>query len=118
VNAMKQAGPGQYPGESADPGAQQGKSQGADRQPSCRSLPNSVTPTRAAFRGRDGQRAYLERGTDPGLQPTVYLDSDVAIKISWKVSSVLKQVATASGTIAPTEIGTRNATHSCASRTG
>jgi general secretion pathway protein D len=42
------------------------------------------------------------------VQPTVYLDSDVAIKIALEVSSILKQVATASGTIAY-EIGTRNA---------
>jgi general secretion pathway protein D len=42
------------------------------------------------------------------VQPTVHLDSDVAIKVNLEVSSVLKQVQTNSGTIAY-EIGTRNA---------
>jgi general secretion pathway protein D len=42
------------------------------------------------------------------VQPTVHLDSDVGIKVSLEVSSLLKQITTASGTIAY-EIGTRNA---------
>ena len=55
-----------------------------------------------------GSVQYLDVGLTLEVQPTVYLDSDVAIKISLEVSSILKQVTTASGTIAY-EIGTRNA---------
>jgi len=42
-----------------------------------------------------GSVQYLDVGLTLDVQPTVYLDSDVAIKISLEVSSVLKQVATA-----------------------
>jgi general secretion pathway protein D len=55
-----------------------------------------------------GSVQYLDVGLTLDVQPTVYLDSDVAVKISLEVSSILKQVTTASGTIAY-EIGTRNA---------
>jgi general secretion pathway protein D len=51
---------------------------------------------------------YLDVGLTLEVQPTVHLDSDVAIKVNLEVSSVLKQVQTNSGTIAY-EIGTRNA---------
>src|SRR5437016_1166300 len=55
-----------------------------------------------------GSVQYLDVGLTLDVQPTVYLDSDVGIKLSLEVSSILKQVSTASGTIAY-EIGTRNA---------
>jgi general secretion pathway protein D len=52
---------------------------------------------------------YLDVGLTLDVQPTVHLDSDVAIKLNLEVSSVLKQVTIpGSGTIAY-EIGTRNA---------
>jgi general secretion pathway protein D len=72
-------------------------------------ITNSVTPTAAGAPVVTGSVQYLDVGLTLEVQPTVYLDSDVAIKISLEVSSILKQVATASGTIAY-EIGTRNAT--------
>jgi general secretion pathway protein D len=71
-------------------------------------ITNSVTPTAAGAPVVTGSVQYLDVGLTLEVQPTVYLDSDVAIKIALEVSSILKQVATASGTIAY-EIGTRNA---------
>ncbi|MGH8305905.1 MAG: secretin N-terminal domain-containing protein, partial [Steroidobacteraceae bacterium] len=71
-------------------------------------ITNSVTPTAAGTPVVTGSVQYLDVGLTLEVQPTVYLDSDVAIKISLEVSSILKQVTTASGTIAY-EIGTRNA---------
>ena len=71
-------------------------------------ITNSVTPTAAGAPVVTGSVQYLDVGLTLEVQPTVYLDSDVAIKISLEVSSILKQVATTSGTIAY-EIGTRNA---------
>jgi general secretion pathway protein D len=71
-------------------------------------ITNSVTPTAAGAPVVTGSVQYLDVGLTLEVQPTIYLDSDVAIKISLEVSSILKQVATASGTIAY-EIGTRNA---------
>jgi general secretion pathway protein D len=72
-------------------------------------ITNSVTPTAAGAPVVTGSVQYLDVGLTLDVQPTIYLDSDVAIKMSLEVSSILKQVATASGTIAY-EIGTRNAT--------
>ena len=71
-------------------------------------ITNSVTPTAAGAPVVTGSVQYLDVGLTLEVQPTIYLDSDVAIKLSLEVSSILKQVATTSGTIAY-EIGTRNA---------
>jgi general secretion pathway protein D len=71
-------------------------------------ITNSVTPTAAGTPVVTGSVQYLDVGLTLEVQPTVYLDSDVAVKINLEVSSILKQVTTASGTIAY-EIGTRNA---------
>ena len=71
-------------------------------------ITNSVTPTAAGTPVVTGSVQYLDVGLTLEVQPTVYLDSDVAVKLSLEVSSILKQVTTASGTIAY-EIGTRNA---------
>ena len=71
-------------------------------------ITNSVTPTAAGAPVVTGSVQYLDVGLTLDVQPTVYLDGDVAVKISLEVSTILKQVATASGTIAY-EIGTRNA---------
>jgi general secretion pathway protein D len=71
-------------------------------------ITNSVTPTAGGTPVVTGSVQYLDVGLTLEVQPTVYLDSDVGIKINLEVSSILKQVTTASGTIAY-EIGTRNA---------
>jgi len=51
---------------------------------------------------------YLDVGLTLELQPTVYLDGDVAIKVGLEVSSITNTITTAQGTTAYT-IGTRNA---------
>src|SRR5947209_12142233 len=71
-------------------------------------ITNSVTPTASGAPVVTGSVQYLDVGLTLDVQPTVYLDSDVGIKLALEVSSILKQVTTASGTIAY-EIGTRNA---------
>jgi general secretion pathway protein D len=71
-------------------------------------ITNSVTPTAAGTPVVTGNVQYLDVGLTLEVQPTVYENSDVAIKVSLEVSSLLKQITTASGTIAY-EIGTRNA---------
>ena len=71
-------------------------------------ITNSVTPTAAGTPVVTGSVQYLDVGLTLEVQPTVYLDSDVAIKVNLEVSSILKQITTTSGTIAY-EIGTRNA---------
>ena len=71
-------------------------------------ITNSVTPTAGGTPVVTGAVQYLDVGLTLEVQPTIYLDSDVAIKINLEVSSILKQITTASGTIAY-EIGTRNA---------
>jgi general secretion pathway protein D len=52
---------------------------------------------------------YLDVGLTLEVQPTVHLDSDVAIKVNLEVSSVLKQVTIAQTNTIAYEIGTRNA---------
>jgi general secretion pathway protein D len=71
-------------------------------------ITNSVTPTASGAPVVTGSVQYLDVGLTLDVQPTIYLDSDVAIKLGLEVSSILKQVQTTSGTIAY-EIGTRNA---------
>jgi len=53
--------------------------------------------------------SYLDVGIKLEVEPTVYADDDVAIKVSLEVSSLGEQVTTRSGTVAY-QIGTRNAT--------
>jgi general secretion pathway protein D len=70
-------------------------------------ITNSVTPT-ATSAVVTGSVQYLDVGLTLEVQPTVYLDGDVAIKVGLEVSSITNQITTSSGTIAYT-IGTRNA---------
>ncbi len=52
--------------------------------------------------------SYLDVGLKLEVEPTVYADDDVAIRVALEVSSLGQQVSTRSGTIAY-QIGTRNA---------
>jgi general secretion pathway protein D len=70
-------------------------------------ITNSVTPT-ATSAVVTGSVQYLDVGLTLEVQPTVYLDGDVAIKVGLEVSSITNQITTPSGTVAYT-IGTRNA---------
>lgn len=51
---------------------------------------------------------YVDVGLKLEVEPTVYLDGDVAIKINMEVSNIISQVASKSGTVAY-QIGTRTA---------
>ncbi len=51
---------------------------------------------------------YLDVGLTLEVQPTVYLDGDVAIKVALEVSNIINTVTGGNGTVAYT-IGTRNA---------
>ena len=52
---------------------------------------------------------YIDVGLTLNVEPTIYLDDEVGIKVSLEVSSLINQVSTQSGTTAY-QIGTRNAT--------
>ena len=52
---------------------------------------------------------YIDVGLTLNVEPTIYLDDEVGIKVSLEVSSLINQVSTSSGTTAY-QIGTRNAT--------
>lgn len=51
---------------------------------------------------------YVDVGLKLEVEPTIYLDGDVAIKIALEVSSIVSQIETKAGSIAY-RIGTRNA---------
>jgi general secretion pathway protein D len=51
---------------------------------------------------------YVDVGLKLDVEPTVYLDNEVAIKVSLEVSNIISQIQTKSGTLAY-QIGTRTA---------
>src|SRR6202043_1684114 len=73
-----------------------------------RVITNSGTPTASGAADVTGNVQYIDVGLPLEVQPTVHLDSDVAIKITMEVSSIIKEVTTSSGTVAY-QIGTRSA---------
>ena len=52
---------------------------------------------------------YLDVGLKLDVEPTVYLENDVGIKVGLEVSNITKQIQNANGTLTY-QIGTRNAT--------
>ena len=52
---------------------------------------------------------YIDVGLKLDIEPTIYLDNEVAIKVTLEVSNIVDQVETKSGTVAY-RIGTRTAT--------
>ena len=71
-------------------------------------ITNSVTPT-TSQPVVTGSVQYVDVGLSLDVEPTVYMDNDVAIKVNLEVSSIIKEVtAGQSGTLAY-QIGTRNA---------
>ncbi|MEF8723185.1 general secretion pathway protein GspD [Candidatus Accumulibacter phosphatis] len=52
---------------------------------------------------------YIDVGLKLDIEPTIYLDNEVAIKVTLEVSNIIDQVETKSGTVAY-RIGTRTAT--------
>lgn len=70
-------------------------------------VPNiTTTSTATGFVAESVQ--YIDIGLKLDVQPTIYLDDEVAIRISLEVSNIVSQVQTKSGTQAY-QIGTRNA---------
>lgn len=70
-------------------------------------IPNiTSTATATGFVSENIQ--YVDIGLKLEVQPTVYADNEVAIKIALEVSSIVKPVQTKSGSLAY-QIGTRNA---------
>ena len=70
-------------------------------------VPNiTTTATATGFIAESVQ--YVDVGLKLEVQPTIYLDNEVAIRINLEVSSIVNQVKTTSGTLAY-QIGTRNA---------
>jgi general secretion pathway protein D len=51
---------------------------------------------------------YIDVGLKLDVEPTIYLDNDVAIKVALEVSNIVSQLQTKSGSVAY-QIGTRNA---------
>ena len=70
-------------------------------------VPNiTTTSTSTGFVSETVQ--YIDVGLKLEVEPTIYPDDEIALKIALEVSSVTNQVKTASGTVAY-QIGTRNA---------
>lgn len=70
-------------------------------------IPNiTTTSTSTGFVSENIQ--YLDVGLKLEVQPTVYADNEIAIKIALEVSSIAKTTQTTSGSLAY-QIGTRNA---------
>ena len=70
-------------------------------------VPNiTTTSTSTGFVAESVQ--YIDVGLKLDVQPTIYLDNEVAIRINLEVSNIVNQVQTKSGTLAY-QIGTRNA---------
>ncbi len=70
-------------------------------------VPNiTTTATATGFVAESVQ--YVDVGLKLDVQPTIYLDNEVAIRISLEVSNIVDQVKTKTGTLAY-QIGTRNA---------
>ncbi|WP_051711079.1 cohesin domain-containing protein [Andreprevotia chitinilytica] len=68
-----------------------------------------VTTTSTATGFVSESVTYADVGLKLEVEPNVYLDSDVAIKINLEVSTIAKEVQTKSGSLVY-QIGTRNAT--------
>ncbi len=67
-----------------------------------------VTTTAAVNVGTSSSVSYLDVGLKLEVEPTIYLEGDVAIKVGLEVSNIVKEVPTTGGGLAY-QIGTRNA---------
>jgi general secretion pathway protein D len=76
------------------------------------SITSAVTPTGLAGGGvvANQQVQYLDVGLTLEVEPTIYADNDVAIKINLEVSSIVNTVKNPATGSQVYEIGTRNAT--------
>ncbi len=67
-----------------------------------------ITTTSTANVGVSESVNYLDVGLKLDVEPQVYLDSDVGIKVGLEVSNIVREIRSASGTLTY-QIGTRNA---------
>jgi general secretion pathway protein D len=67
-----------------------------------------ITTTSTANVGVSESVAYLDVGLKLDVEPNVYPDQDVAVKLSLEVSSITREVKSAQGTLTY-QLGTRNA---------
>jgi general secretion pathway protein D len=67
-----------------------------------------ITTTSTANVGVSESVSYLDVGLQLDVEPNVYLNSEVGIKVGLEVSSIVKEVTTKSGTLTY-QIGTRSA---------
>ena len=67
-----------------------------------------ITTTSTANVGVSEAVNYLDVGIKLDVEPTIYLDSDVSIRVSLEVSSIVREVTSRTGTLTY-QIGTRNA---------
>ncbi len=71
-------------------------------------ITNSVTPVATGTPVVTGSVTYLDVGLKLDVEPTIYLDDDIAIKLNLEVSNIAKTVQGQGGTLAY-QIGTRTA---------
>jgi general secretion pathway protein D len=71
-------------------------------------ITNTVTPTSSGSSVVTGSVQYVDVGLTVQVEPTIYLDGEVAIKINLEVSNIIREVAGPQGSLAY-QIGTRNA---------
>jgi general secretion pathway protein D len=76
-------------------------------------ITSTSTPSTSGLQSTSNVQ-YLDTGLKLEIEPTVYLDSDVAIKLNLEVSNIVREVTTNSGGPGSTntvayQIGTRNA---------
>ena len=67
-----------------------------------------ITTTSTANLGVSESVSYLDIGLKLDVEPNVFLDSEVAIKVGLEVSSVVREITSKTGTLTY-QVGTRNA---------
>ncbi|MBC7780884.1 MAG: hypothetical protein H7125_12360, partial [Proteobacteria bacterium] len=67
-----------------------------------------ITTTSTANVGVSEAVNYLDVGIKLDVEPTIYLDSDVSIRVSLEVSNIVREVTSRTGTLTY-QLGTRNA---------
>lgn len=68
-----------------------------------------ITTTSTANVGVSESVSYLDVGLKLDVEPNIYLENDVAIKVGLEVSNIVNTIKSANGTLAY-QVGTRNAT--------
>lgn len=72
-------------------------------------ITNAVTPVSTGTPVVTGSIQYLDVGLKLEIEPTIYLDNEVAIKMNLEVSNIVKEVTNEQSGSVAYQIGTRNA---------